>query len=174
MIEVVVNGQMAKALVDTGCTRTMVRGDLSSQAMGERVLAAVDGREVRCRGSAHAEIVVGRNMVRQEVVVMDWMVGGIDVVIGMDIISKLGGVKVSGKVVQFGDKCVVPWGEPKSAKLLDKDLGAYFDGKGRKVRNFRTGSEPLELKIKVAEYARGRPMPAKKQGHCEAEVVEEH
>ena len=35
-----------------------------------------------------------RNVSSQEVMVMDWIVGGIDAVIGMDTISRLGGVKV--------------------------------------------------------------------------------
>ena len=56
VIDIRINGKSAKALVDTGCTRTMVREGLTGRATGETVLAAFDGREVKCKGSVHAEM----------------------------------------------------------------------------------------------------------------------
>ena len=90
VIDIRINGKSVKALVDTGCTRTMVREGLTGRATGETVLAAFDGLEVKCKGLAHAEMSVGEETVSQEVMVMDWIVGGIDAVIGMDTISRLG------------------------------------------------------------------------------------
>ena len=89
MIDIRINGKSAKALVDTGCTRTMVREGLTGWATGETVLAAFDGREVKCKGSARAEMSMGEETVSQEVMVMDWIVGGIDMAIGMDTMAVL-------------------------------------------------------------------------------------
>ena len=117
VIDIRINGKSAKALVDTGCTRTMVREGLTGRATGETVLAAFDGRKVKCKGSAHAEMSVGEETVSQEVMVMDWIVGGIDAVIGMDTISRLGGVKVQKKLVQFGNMCAIACGEKGNARI---------------------------------------------------------
>ena len=119
VIDIRINGKSAKALVDTGCTRTMVREGLTGRATGETVLAAFDGREVKCKGSAHAEMSVGEETVSQEVMVMDWIVGGIDAVIGMDTISRLGGVKVQEKLVQFGNMCAIACGEKGNARIRE-------------------------------------------------------
>ena len=48
---------------------------------------------------------------------MDWIVGGIDAVIGMDTISRLGGVKVQEKLVQFGNMCAIACGEKGNARI---------------------------------------------------------
>ena len=124
VIDIRINGKSAKALVDTGCTRTMVREGLTGRPTGETVLAAFDGCEVKCKGSAHAEMSVGEETVSQEVMVMDWIVGGIDAVIGMDIISRLGGVKVQEKLVQFGNMCAIACGEKRRPDIVDKDFEA--------------------------------------------------
>ena len=119
MIDIRINGKSAKALVDTGYTRTMVREGLTGWATGETVLAAFDGREVKCKGWAHAEMSVGEETVSQEVMVMDWIVGGIDAVIGMDTISRLGSVKVQEKLVQFGNMCAIACGEKGNARMRE-------------------------------------------------------
>ena len=95
-----------------------MREGLTGWATGERVLAAFDGREVKCKGSAHAEMSVGEETVSQEVMVMDWTVGGIDAVIGMDIISRLGSAKVQEKLVQFGNMCAIACGEKRRPTLM--------------------------------------------------------
>ena len=136
VIDIRINGKSSKALVDTGCSRTMVHEGLTSRATEETVLAAFDGREVKCKGSAHAEMSVGEETVSQEVMVMDWIVGGIDVVIGMDTISRLDGVKVQETLVQFGNMCAIACGEKRRPDIVDKDFEAYFDGESWEVRFF--------------------------------------
>ena len=65
VIDIRINEKSAKALVDMGCARTMVREGLTGRATGETVLAAFNGREVNCKGSAHAEMSVGEETVSQ-------------------------------------------------------------------------------------------------------------
>ena len=105
-----------------------MREGLTGRATVETVLAAFDGHEVKCKGSARAEMSVGEETVSQEVMVMDWIVGGTDVVIRMDTISRLGGVKVQEKLVQFFNMCAIACGEKKKPDIVDKDFEAYFDG----------------------------------------------
>ena len=45
VIEVHVNGQSARGLVDTGCTTTMIREQLAGEGKGRSIVAAFDGRE---------------------------------------------------------------------------------------------------------------------------------
>ena len=168
VIDIRINGKSAKALVDTGCTRTMVREGLIGRATGETVLAAFDGREVKYKGSARAEMSVGEETVSQEVMVMDWIVGGIDAVIGMDTISRLGGVKVQEKLVQFGNMCAIACGEKRRPDIVDKDFEAYFDGESWEVRYFWTESGAPELRNNVSEYA--HDMDTEKRQEYEAEV----
>ena len=149
VIDIRVNyGKSAKALVDTGCTRTMVHEGLTltGRATGETVLAAFDGREVKCKGSVRAEMSVGKETVSQEVMVMDWIVGGIDAVIGMDTISRPGCVMVQEKLVQFGNMCAIACGEKRRPDIVDKDFEAYFDGESWEVRYFWTESGAPELR----------------------------
>ena len=83
---------------------------------------------------------VGEETVSQEVMVMDWIVGRIDAVIGMDTTSRLGGVKVQEKLVQFGNMCAIACGEKRRPDIVDKDFEAYFDGESWEVRYFWTES----------------------------------
>ena len=155
VIDIRINGKSAKALVDTGCTRTMVCEGLTGRATGETVLAAFDGREVKCKGSAHAEMSVGEETVSQEVMVMDWIVGGIDAVIGMDTISRLGGVKVQEKLVQFGNMCAIACGEKGNARV--RELEKHDEESNRlqcleeKVRMLDLTNQDLKNKLAEAQ-----------------------
>ena len=79
---------------------------------------------------------VGEETVSQEVMVMDWIVEGIDAVLGMDTVSRLGGVKVQEKLVQFGNMCAIACGEKRRTDIVDKIFEAYFDGESWGVKYF--------------------------------------
>ena len=122
---------------------------------GETVLTAFDGREVKCKGSAHAEMSVGEETVSQEVMVMDWIVGGIDAVIGMDTISRLGGVKVQERLVQFGNMCAIACGEKGNARI--RELEKHDEDANRlqcleeKVRMLDLTNQDLKNKLAEAQ-----------------------
>ena len=168
VINIRLNGQSVQALVDTGCTKSMVRTGLCDKVESETVLVAFDGSEVECKGAARVNVSIGSKSVTQEVLVMDQMVGGIDMVIGMDLMTLLGGVRVSKGQVQFGDICAVAWGEQRKPDIEDKDFEAFFDGKSWEVRYFWTEGGPPVLKNSVSEYAKTMD-PVKRQEY-EAEV----
>ena len=61
IIEVLVGGggRAVRALVDTGCTTTMVRSSLVGERVGESWMSALDGRKVRCGGERPVNLEVG-------------------------------------------------------------------------------------------------------------------
>ena len=92
IIEVRVGGREVRALVDTGCTTTMVRSSLVGERVGESWMSAFDGRKVRCSGERPMNLEVRGTPVEVRAVAIEHLVGDLDVVLGMDAIQKLGGV----------------------------------------------------------------------------------
>ena len=152
VINVQLNGQSIQALVDTGCTKSMVRAGLCDKVERKTVLVAFDGSEVKCEGAGRVRVSIGRETIEHDVLVMSQMVGGIDMVIGMDLMGRLGGVKISEGQVQFGDVCAVAWGDQRKPDIVDKDFEAFYDGKSWEVRYFWTESGPPVLRNTVSEY----------------------
>ena len=168
IIEVTVNGKAARALVDTGCTSTMVNERFVDCIQGKRVMAAFDGREVVCKGLAKVDMLVSSKKISQEVTVVDSIVGEIDVVLGMDTISRLGGVKVEEKQVQFGNICAVSCIDQRSPDIQDKDFEAFFDGKKWEVRYFWNQKGAPTLKNTVAAY--DKVLTAEKEEQYDSEI----
>lgn len=153
IIDILVNGEKGRALVDTGCTSSMVRHQLVKVCEGETAMMAFDGREVRCRGTSEVELVVGDETLVQRVTVVEKIVGNVDLVLGMDVIKRLGGVSVGNNQVQFGRiACAVAC--EKEPDITDKDFEAFFDGKRWTVRYFWKNGEAPKLHNSVSEYKR--------------------
>ena len=91
IIEVRVEGREVRALVDTGCTTTMVRSSLVGERVGENWMSAFDGRKVRCGGERPMNLEVRGTPVEVSAVAIEHLVGDLDVVLGMDAIEQLGG-----------------------------------------------------------------------------------
>ena len=109
IIEVLVGGGRAvRALVDTGCTTTMVRFSLVAERLGESWMSAFDERKVRCGGERPVNLEVGGTPVEVSAVAIEHLVGDLDVVLGMDVIEQLGGVMVRNGGVDFGvERCLM-------------------------------------------------------------------
>ena len=154
VVQVSVNGRLVNALVDTGCTTTMVHDRLVDGAKGKAVMVAFDGREVACRGMTQIDLGIGERLVSHEVTVVENMVKGVDVVLGMDVIGKLGGIKVKKGEIEFGT-CAVSNATERPRSVLDikdRDFEAFFDGKSWEVKYFWNEGGPPNLKNKVGEY----------------------
>ena len=167
VINVTVNGREAKALVDMGCTTTMVHERLTDSVSGEAIVSAFDGREVRCKGSSEVGMVVAGESMKREVTVVSDMVEGVDLVLGMDIIEVLGGVKIWGNKVQFGNLCAVSY-TGKAPDIVDCDFEGWFDGRSWEVRYFFNEKGEPHLNNKVSEYP--RRLEANKEQQYQAEV----
>ena len=145
LIDVAVDKKRCRAMVDTGCTTSLVTSRLVARWTGESTMVAIDGHVVRCKGVSEVSLDIGNDHVVTTVTVVDKIVGDVDVVLGMDVIQQLGGVLVSGDRVQFGNlSCSVQCRfQAKDAgvacdnqrdHIVDKDFEAWFDGKDGRVR----------------------------------------
>ena len=65
-------------------------------------MSAFDGRKVRCGGERPMNLEVRGTPVEVGAVVIEHLVGDLDVVLGMDVIKQLGGVMVRNDGVEFG------------------------------------------------------------------------
>lgn len=102
-VNISVGGRGVNALVDTGCSRTIVAPHLSEGSRGSKCdVVAVDGSRVRCLGESTVSAVVAGVPVRMNCIVAARLVEGVDVILGMDIINELGGMSVYNGRVEFG------------------------------------------------------------------------
>lgn len=155
VISVTVNGRICRALVDTGCSNTMVRAGLVSAWWGEVCTKAFDGRLVKGKGTTNVELVVDGEKVATKATVVDHLVGSVDVVIGMDVIRKLGGVTVGHSKVEFGEgvACAsIESSKRQSLTVEDKDFEATFDGQVWTVRYYWKEGRAPSLKNRVSLY----------------------
>ena len=65
------------------------------------LIKAVDGREVRCRGSSTVTLTVEEIQFKMRMLVLEHSVSNIDVVISMAAIAKLGCVTIEQNCVKF-------------------------------------------------------------------------
>ena len=70
-------------------------------------------------------------MLRTEAIIIDHILNGIDIVIGMDVINKPGGLAVKkNDAVKFGEiHYVAAAQEPNWCRINNKDFKAEFDSK---------------------------------------------
>ena len=172
VISVVLNGVGVQALVDTGCSDTMVRSEL---VRGDGLLAVVrafDGRDVASDGRAQVEVVVARTLIKLKVLVVKEMIEGVDLVLGLDAIDLLGGMCWKSGEVSFGKTVCNAAARPTPHEVLveikDKDFSAVFDGVKWIVKwVWKDGLAPV-LKNKIPCYERG--LTGKKKDEFEDEV----
>ena len=156
MVTVKVGGKGVQALVDTGCSATIVASHLVSGSSGTSVIVAFDGRKVDCKGTSDVELWVCGRPVGVRAVVADRIIDGIGVVMGMDVIGQLGGVTVNEHGISFGTSQgvgLVAVNSPSSNDCVieDEDFRAVFDGERWVVEWFFKG-EPPKLKNSVGCY----------------------
>ena len=176
VIEVDMGGVAVNALVDTGCTTTMVRAHLVRECEAdekEMYMVAFDGRQVKCSGTCLVKLVVAERQIEVCAVVVDEVVEGIDVVMGIDIIDQLGGVAVCKGTVRFGgDMCLVSVGpesaESSTCEINDRDFQAVFNGDHWTVKWCWKGDSPPSLRNKVSCY--DKQLDGRKKEEFEKEV----
>ena len=167
-----VNNQPVRGLVDTGCSTTLVHSKLVPKCSGSSTVVAFDGKTVNCEGYALVNLAVGGQCLPIQVVVVDCLLPGVEVVLGNDVIDTLGGVYVNRGTVSFGRsghyvvssetpgvRCgaVGQVGSEEPAvkpimEIADKDFCAVFDGKIWTVEwCWRDNGAPV-LKNKISCY----------------------
>ena len=149
-------GRMARALVDTGCSTTVLVSGIVGEYKGEGGrLVAVDGREIRCEGTRDVELVVRGVRLSVNAIVLGSIADGVDIVMGMNAISQLGGVMIAcGKEpVIFGKvpcltarsevvRCAVTVGLEGKPEKISEANGEKVEPAGTAVgKGLKTGAE---------------------------------
>ena len=152
------------ALVDTGCTQSLISSssmrDISSAPTtpGGKLIT-VDGSPVKC-GKALVRMKVEGKPISVQCLVMETLVTRFDLILGMDVVKRLGGLKLccgDGGTVQFGlaaqatETKVVPRVKEAEMTIDDVDFSAHFDGMKWTVKWNWSASEP-NLSNKVSCY----------------------
>jgi len=171
VINVTMEGKKKLALVDTGCTQSMMLKKSEGTVDSGSVVMAFDGREVSCSGMSTVKLCIGEKEVEQHVRLVESLAGGLDFVLGMDVITQLGGVTVDRDVVRFGTagKCSMTAIKEQVPNIVDKDFDAWFDGEKWVVRyKWNENGEPV-LKNRVSEYKTGLDDGKRNQYETEVE-----
>jgi len=147
-----VNGRACLALVDTGCSQTIVRCDLVKNPMNPKEILTVDGRRAQCEGEIFCNLTIQGSEISLNCLVMKRMIRGVDVILGLDAIGSLGGVQVSNADVRFGLGASAVQREPDNMRISDQDFEAVFNGRHWTVK-WRWLDGPPILKNRIPEYS---------------------
>ena len=93
-IRIWVDNRQCWALIDTGCSQSLVSKYLVEGAAGETTLLAVDGRMIPNVGEKDVKMVVNGQIIQSRCLIMQRVLPGYEVILGMDVIQKLGGVTI--------------------------------------------------------------------------------
>ena len=155
-----IGGQSVDALVDSGCTQSLVTVAVGQAHGGGGPILALDGGEVQSLGEVELDVVV-RGFTRKVLFrVVDRLVGGLGAMLGLDFINLMGGAFILGKYVRFGVE--QGWGFevgasavlPTSSRLSisDPDFLVEFDGLVWTVRWKWKEGQPPEIRNTVESY----------------------
>ena len=133
------NGRQLSALLDSGCTRSIIRPSVVSGMRLESCrnkVVMMNGIQVDCVSSCKLKVTVGHKLVELDCLVMD-MLPGYDMLMGMDAMKSLGGVRISekGEVYLNEDMCLTAASEdelknggiPRHLEINDVDFSAVFN-----------------------------------------------
>ena len=162
VIRLKVNGMVATALVDTGCSKTILNKKFLPKSQcrysNSQKVVTFEGKVHQCTGSAVVILEVDGIKACDEVILVDFQPFGVDMMLGMSSIKLLGGVSISplGKA-EFGlsycGASALNKDKVKKIEIKKKDHEAVFNGVEWRVKwKWRDGKSPNRLHNKVAQY----------------------
>jgi predicted aspartyl protease len=158
-VKVRVGGEVLRGLVDTGCSRTVLSRRWASSTMPltpAQKITMMDGSTVACVLSCGVDAVVDGTTVSLDCLVVD-VLPGYQILLGMDAVKALGGVRVSGSgAVAFGAStqyvAAAKIVEPAIA-MEDEDCAIQFVNGTWQVRwKWKDGIAEPKLQNGVAQY----------------------
>ena len=162
IVDIFVCGRRARALVDTGCSKTILAPRVCQARGRSCTVIAIDGSEVPCRGEATVSMTLEGYNLKVNCLVVERIFEGVDVILGMDVINRLGGVSVVNNCVKFlGCKAdserIMNEGNVANVaveelRVDDPDFEARFNGTVWTVRWRWKEGRPPELKNRVDCY----------------------
>lgn len=178
-IDVVVGGSYVRALVDTGCSQTIVARRFVQEFINcNRSVMAVDGGEVAVDGEGWLKMSVNGKDIQIKCLVLSRLLPAFEIILGMDVVKKLDGVRIdpNARQVMFGLVNAAVILEPNESDVSagkvimkdmvmtdtvsvateqliidDVDFSAVFDGSRWVVKWKWLEEEPL-LNNKVGSY----------------------
>ena len=169
IVRVAVNGVQAQALIDIGCGKSIISPRFStSTAFGPlATIVTINEDRVSCQGYARVLVECSGMSARIECLVLDKLVDGVDVVLGMDAIELFGGVMITSTEIFLGTNtairrqsraltskpsCGAACGAvPTAVPIDDRDFEASFDGKEWTAR-WKLKKDPAMLRNTTASY----------------------
>ena len=140
--------------MDSGCTQTIISKKLFNRThdvapIGQEKVVTVDGSVVTCP-RADINLLISHHSIVAECLVLDTLISEFDLILGMDVIQRLGGMTLGGAddTVHFG---LVASEVRQSMTIEDVDFSAQFDGFKWTVRWKWAGEEP-HLVGRVSDY----------------------
>ena len=168
IIRLKVNGMVAIAIVNTGCSKRILNQNFVSKnqrkCLNSPKVVTFEGMVHQWIGSDVVTLEVDGIKVRDEVISVDFRPFGVDMMLGMNSIRLLGGVSISPmEKMKFGSSCcgtAVLDKEKKDdkekvnkIKIKKNDREAVFIGVEWRVKwKWRDGEGPDRLCNKVAQY----------------------
>lgn len=153
------------ALLDTGCSKSIVAAScVDSQILcaSAECVSQMNGERVWCEGKASCNVKIKRHSVRVECIVSRSLLDGFQLLIGMDVINKLGGVTVSGcgRSVRFGCESLSLEQEADNSaatavaneEFSTNDFTAVFSGGEWRVKWNWLNQKPPQLNREVSNY----------------------
>lgn len=146
-----IGGRKVKALVDSGCSKSIVSSNFGDKCRGNCNVVAFDGSVVKCKGESNVTITVNNMTLNVDMVVTDKIIPGIEVILGLDVIYQLGGVRIQPGLVTFDGypnmlkktAAVCSQTVTKEIKIEDKDFSAVFNGEFWTVKYFWKDKAPV-------------------------------
>lgn len=155
-LEVKINGRLATALLDSGCSRSIVspyfvsKGELNR---GTEEITMMNGDSVMCVGHSTVDVVVEKKILTLDCLVSK-IIPAYDALLGMDAIGMLGGVSISrdGQRVRFyHEECSA--GVIEKARISDKDFTAELvDGQWLVSWNWLDDGSAPRLTNSISQY----------------------
>ncbi|MEM7283949.1 MAG: retropepsin-like aspartic protease [Pseudomonadota bacterium] len=175
--DVLVNQQSWRALIDTGCTTTLVTPRVTKGHVvlpgGTHRIKMMDGTSVGVLGCVTMPITIDQRQRRISCQVVREMLSGIDVIIGLNAITLFGGMDLSavGRVTFGAAKDGTAGVASLSPSVLgnlqldDENFSAKFDGAAWTVKwKWKDGLAPDFLKNSVGRYGMARDVAMEFEG----------
>ena len=136
IIDVIVRGKKLKGLIDTGCSHTLAKANLLERVEGPCFVRSFSGEKVLCEGSGLLNMDINGTKICVGATGTKKMLDGVDVIIGMDVIGRIGPLHIGKDQVCFGVRnnqvntvaTVVNDSQDLINSIENKDFCAKFDG----------------------------------------------
>jgi ribonuclease HI len=169
-VDVTVADKSVRALLDTGCSRSIISRSFACFGAKRRVSESVvmmNGELSECQFAVVLNVVVHGMTVVLDCLVAD-VVPGYDLLLGMDGVKELGGVEVCGngsRVTFLKEKRIVAMAE--EVAVHDKDFSAIFKN-GAWTVEWKWLESPPKLHNRVSSYR----VPQEAQEAYDQEIAE--